>query len=316
MKKAIIAITAVFLLGFSSHIHASELPETDPLVATSEAPVETAQPMDGMDYNIDVMEPVDGSYYDSVPIDPAEFGPRLSDGARGCGTITDPLQYWTENGYPNNISYVFEAGGQVEDDDVTISVYWEIGIVNGDDAAKQAIVDLFAPTCLITFWDCAVSYAQREAVFNEIYASRNEIVRDAVMIRNNETIQVEIADGYEKEYARMYIEKYGAFVGVTNDINAGYKLEGATYTGMDQGMGERSMGKNSLYTWLWPVSIVLVIVAGGAVLVTRSRALQTNNGQVVTSGRMSRKQVVAAVKDSAVSPSADVFQSIMKKVGA
>jgi len=303
MKKTILVMAVLFSLGLSAQGYASELPEADPLAAASVAPIETAQP-------------IDDSHYNSVPANPEDFGPRLSDGARGRGRIADPLQYWTENGYPGNIAYAFEAGGQVEDDDITISVYWEIGIVNGDDSAKQAIVDMFAPTCLITFFDCTIPYAQREVVFNEIYTSRNEIIRDAVMIRNNETIMVDIADGYEKEYAQMYIEKYGAFVGVTNDINAGYKLEGATYTGMDQGMGERSMGKNSIYAWLWPVSIILVIVAGGAALVTRSRALQTSTGPLITGGRMSKRQVIAAVKDSAVSPSPDVLQSIMKKAGA
>ena len=118
----------------------------------------------------------------------------------------------------------------------------------------------------------------------------------------------------------MSIEKYGAFVGVTNDINAGDKLLGEITTGIDQGEGGRSMGgRNAMYAWLWSLSIVFVLGTAGLVFINRSRlflAMQTNNGHVVTGGRITRRQIVAAVKDSTVSPSSDVLQSIMKKVGA
>jgi hypothetical protein len=197
--------------------------------------------------------------------------------------------------------------------DGTSAAYWEIGIVNADEASKQEIIDLLSPSCRITFRDCTFSYKQREAAFNEIYASRNDIVRDVQMQQNSEVILVEIADGYEKEYARKYVEQYGWFVGVTNDLNAAVN-DAVAGGGFDKGVDK----KNPFGVWFLPMCVIFLVGTATVVFFNRTRlipAMQTNNGNVVTGNvTISTKQTVAAIKHSALTPSDDVFKNIMEKV--
>ena len=247
------------------------------------------------------------------PADPMEaHEPRLADGITGRGTIDAPDKYWAVNGYPDNISFAFEAGGEMLDDGTSVA-YWEIGIVNADEACKQEIIDLVSPNCRITFRDCTFSYKQRKAAFNEIYASCNDIVRDVQMILNSEVILVEIADGYEKEYARKYVEQYCWFVGVTNDINA------AVNNAVEGGGFDKGIDKNNPFgIWFFPMCLIFLIGIATVVFFNRTRlipAMQTANGNVFTGNApVSTKQTLAAIKNSALTPSDDVFKAIMEKV--
>lgn len=69
----------------------------------------------------------------------------------------------------NYISYAGDAGGEILDVDTIIS-YWEIGVIDANEAIKQEILYLLAPTCFVTFKDCTYSYAQRIAAFDGITA--------------------------------------------------------------------------------------------------------------------------------------------------
>lgn len=69
----------------------------------------------------------------------------------------------------NYISYAGNVGGEMLDVDTIIS-YWEIGVIDANEAIKQEILYLLAPTCFVTFKDCTYSYAQRIAAFDGITA--------------------------------------------------------------------------------------------------------------------------------------------------
>lgn len=240
--------------------------------------------------------------------------PRLADGAPGRGTIGNPAEYWAHSGYPDNVSFANESGGEILEDGTSVG-WWEIGVVNADEAAKQEILDLVSPNCRVTFWNCTYSYAQREAAFNEIYASRNEIVLDVLMGRNTQVVFVAIAEGYEKEYARMYIEKYGSFIVVTNDV---YAADDAIPIGGREG-GMETGGKNDPFViWFWPLCLVTLLSVATFVYLNRTRfvpAMQTNNGNIITRNTpISRKQTIMVIKNSAVKPSDDVFTSLLEKV--
>jgi hypothetical protein len=319
MKKLLTIFAVLMCLGISITAYAQDAPEADINADNRPAPVKS--------------EPIEA---DNNAISEDVNEPRLADGVAGRGTIDAPDKYWAANGYPDNISFAFEAGGEMLNDGTSVA-YWEIGIVNADEENKQEIIDLLSPSCRITFSDCTFSYRQREAAFNEIYASRNDIVCDVQMILNGETILVEIADGYEKEYAQKYVERYGWFVEVTtNDISAakyyaqkdveqyGWFVEGTNDVsatddaiaglGMDMG-GNKN---NPFGSWVLPVCLILLVGMATAVFFNRNRfvpAMQANNGDVVTENApVSTKQTVAAIKNSALTPSDDVFKSIMEKV--
>lgn len=286
MKKLSVILAVLLCIGLSIPAYAQG--ESDVNKPTS-APVEISE--------------------QAVEVDDQGGVPRLADGVVGRGTVEAPDKYWAQNGYPNNISFAYEAGGEMLDDGISIS-YWEIGVVNADEAAKQEITDLLSQNCRITFRDCTVSYAQREAVYNEIYTSRNDIVRDVLMLRNSEVIMVEIADGYEKEYAQKYIEQYGAFVVVTNDVAAAD--DAMAVGGLDRGNANNPFGM-----W-WLICFIFIIGAASIVFINRTRlipAMQTNTGDIVTRNTpISRKQTVAAIKSSALTPSEDVFSSITDRI--
>lgn len=278
---------------------------------------------------------------------------RLSDGEAGRGTILAPDKYWAANGYPDNISFAYEAGGEGRSDGTIIS-WWEIGIVNADAAAKQEILDMLSPNCRVTFRDCTYSYAQREAAYNDIRANLNDIVRDVQMLRNTECVLVVIADGYEKEYAHKYIEQYGPFVAVTSEGSDGMDCMDDADTGGNSGgiltdrngtdlSAERAaadgvlemggvfddtllIGANNVKmiksvggsAWLWVICAILLVIAATVAYLNRARffpALQTNAGSTVTSNApLTRKQTITAVKTSAKTPPCDLFESIMEKV--
>ena len=76
--------------------------------------------------------------------------------------------------------------------------------------------------------------------------------------------------------------------------------------------------KNGFNTWIWAVGGIFILGMAVILYANRTRlipAFQTNNGNVVTGNTpASTKQTVAAIKNSALTPSDDVFKNIMEKV--
>ena len=229
------------------------------------------------------------------------------------GMMVTPAEYWAANGYPDYVSFAFVDGGEWIDDE---TLQWEvkIGIVNASETDKQAILklvaDLISPNCFVTFVDCEYSYQQREAVYKEIMASRNDFILDAQMLANSEVVLVAIADGYEDEYAQKFIEQYGSFIKVVDDWRDN-DVDGDI-------SGNEGNNKNNI-NGFWFIPICLIFLVGAsAILYNRTRfilAIQTTNGSIVTKNApVSRKQTISAIKNSAIAPSDNVFNSIMEKI--
>jgi len=297
--KRIILIAVIIIcisVGISATTYAQGEPEADTSADVTPAPIVENSGVSEADDNV-ISEELNE--------------PRLADGVAGRGAVDAPDKYWAENGYPENISFAFEAGGEMLDDGTSVA-YWEIGIVKADEASKQEIIDLLSPSCRITFRDCTFSYKQREAAYNEIYASRNDIVRDVLMVLNSELVMVEVADDFAKEYAMKYVEQYGWFVLVTNDI--GGANDALTGGGLETGGVQNDASR----AWLWLVCFVLLAGTVTFLFYNRGRfvpAMQTNNGNVVAGNSpVSRKQTIAAIKKNILTPSDDVYRNIIDKV--
>jgi hypothetical protein len=247
--------------------------------------------------------------------------PRLADGEAGRGSIEAPDKYWGENGYPDDISFAYEAGGEMLEDGTSVS-WWEIGIVNADEIRKQEIIDMLSPNCIITFMDCKYSYSQREAAYNEIRASGDDNIHGAIMVHNSEAVMVEISEEHLKEYAEKFNRKYGSFVVVTDNLDDGKddtirvggddldnsKEDTIRGGGMDKG--------NSL--WVWTIFAIMLIGAVFMVYFNRTRlipAMYATRGTIVTSSApISRKETIAAIKNNETAPSDGVFNSILLKI--
>jgi hypothetical protein len=265
--------------------------------ATSEAPVPS-----------ETSTPAVESTYQEEPDN--NNTPNLADGEAGRGSIEAPDKYWGQNGYPDDVSFAYEAGGEELKDGTFVS-WWEIGIVNADESRKQDIIDMISPDCIITFINCKYSYSQRETAYNEILNSGDDNIHGAVMMLNSEVVLVEISDEHMKEYAAEFVKKYGSFVVVTNDINAAQNdtiMEGG---GMDKDDSGSSL-------WVWMILAILLIAAAFFLFFNRTRlipAMQTTKGTIVTqSAPVSRKQTIKAIKKSAITPSSEVLYSILRKI--
>lgn len=276
--------------------------------------------------------------------------PPLRNGVAGQGTIEDPYEYWAVNGYPDNISFAHTGGGEIQPDG-TISIYCLIGIVEADEADKQGIINLLSPGLLVTFIDCTYSYKQREAAFNEISANTGEVILSVTLLRGSEAILVRTAEGYEREYAQKFLQQYGSFVAISNgwitetytspqtidsalvspdsfagtgqsvqpvnaDTRAALGPEVIVAPGIDKAIN--GTPDNTFDSWLVLLGMVFLVGAVTIVFFNRARlipAMQTNGGNVVAGNTpISRKQTLAVIKSSALTPSSDISDSIMESV--
>jgi len=215
----------------------------------------------------------------------------------GRGTVENPVNYWDANGYPNNVSFAYES------DNV-----WVIGVINADDASIRELVDLFSPNVQVTFRDALSSFNQRKAAVDEINASRDSKIGNAAMAPKSEVIFVEIAEGYEGEYSTKFSKQFGFSFIAVDDVGAAI---GAEPGGL---AGNRN---NSFGYWFAPI-ILLFLIGTTVVFFKRIRlvpAMQTANGNIVTASTpATRKETIAAIKNSAVTPPDSVYKSIMEKV--
>jgi hypothetical protein len=122
----------------------------------------------------------------------------------------------------------------------------------------------------------------------------------------SEVIFIEVAEGYQAEYSMKLSEQYGMSFIAVDDVNAAI---GAVPGGL--------AGNGLFDYWFVPILLILISIAS-VVFFNRNRltpAMQTANGNVVTGNApISTKQTVAAIKNSALTPSDDVFKNIMEKV--
>lgn len=268
--------------------------------------------------------PAGENTYEEQPDNNDTPRPRLADGEAGRGSLEFPDKYWAEDGYPDDISFAYEAGGEVLQDGTVLS-YWQIGIVDADDHRKQEIVNMLSSHIRVTFIDCEYSYIERAAAYNEIMSSQDENILDAIMLRNSEEVIVRISEGHLEQYAARFNQQYGSFVIATDSLGAA--KEAAVNDGFVAGLDHLGAAKEtevigstdketSLSIW----AVVATFLAGALAILIYYRnhlfpALQTTIGEVVTpSSPSSRKETIAAIKQSEIAPSDEVFDSILLKI--
>lgn len=305
MKKLTeLLLTLTLTLTMSTAAFAAEAPANEPTAS----PVESAQTLaasetDTTGWNGD--EPADDLF------------PRLSDGVPGTGHITSPLEHWNLTGWPDDVSFAFEAGGEMAADGA-IRTYWEIGLVHAPETRKQEILELFADTCLITFHDAAWSHAQREAALLEIEEEvknthDSNFVRGD-LIQNTDRLCIVVKDEAFAEYSARYAGRYGDLVWMQRESEM---AEDALYQyAGDMGLGTGEDGTQaSQNTWFLPgLLCALTCAAAAALWSIRLRpvsAKQTVNGAIVAQAKpWSRAQTIQAVRESTHSPSEQVLERI------
>ena len=172
----------------------------------------------------------------------------------------------------------------------------------------------------------AENLKQREIAYNEILAlSKEDKNITAVELSKDGTLVfVEIPEGdgsieragEMKEYAKRFIEQYGDFVMVTNNIKAAQE-EILTADGLELGGGNKANNPLS-NPWMWSVCALLLMGAASVVFFKRGiriPALQTANGNIMTQNTgVSAKETISAIKKSETTPDKNVFDSILQRI--
>ena len=178
-------------------IRASELAERDPAETGSGSTPAADAPAD------------ESRYREEIPADPA--GQPLSRGTPGRGTVEAPDKYWASSGYPENVSYAYEAGGELLEDG-TIRSWWEIGLLDTSEDCRNEILDLLSPTCLVTFYDCTYSYAQRYAAYEALTARSDSRIQNCLLALNTESVLVWTSPEERQALQEEVSVTYGALV--------------------------------------------------------------------------------------------------------
>lgn len=309
--------------------------EKDLLAVEPENPEEPAGALPSDNQWQDV--PVDeDAYHEETPVASSAFRP-LSQGQPGRGNVENLYEYWEREGYPADISYAFEAGGELKDDGLVYS-YWEIGLAGADESRRQQILDLASPRCLVTFYDCSFTHDQKVQAYQAVLALNDPNIVHVILTRNTDTVVVAVAEGKEKEYAQLLVREMnlGAVVSVVSEDcildlqsesaqqSASQRRESALTAspglgmGLDQGLdkGETaSPAKEALLPFALLAAGLSLLLAALWRLSRRVLALQTVRETQTASPPLSRRQTARLVKESVRSPSPGLLPAILERVG-
>ena len=327
MKKRIFCLAALAALSLTIPALAAveNLPAVKPEnAAVSHAPEAAPQPV------VDV--PVDESTYTEEPVT-VHIPPKRQSGR---GDVEDLEAYFEENGYPDHLSFVFEEGGELREDG-TIYTYWLVGIVDLTEEQEQAILDLAAPTCLVTFENALFNHEEKVLAYDTIAALEDPNITNLIFGKNTDTVWVGVPEEMAKDYAEYLIRDLdlGAVVSVTDENSFSYLLTESAVPG--QGTlntvptvaGEIGYDIGVLTTGvvpdaaqaenappLWPV-LILGLAALAFVLTARTfllPALGLAGGGTLARHTVSRKQVEQAVKENTAHPRQELYASILEKL--
>lgn len=277
--------------------------------------------------------PVDESTYREEPSAPYTPPQRLP----GQGEITDILQYWEDNGYPDYVSYAFEAGGEMTDDG-TIYSYWEIGLVDAGEAQKQKILELVHPTCLVEFKGALFTHAQKLAAYHKLMelAETDSNILQVIFIRNDDSVWVAVPEAQAKEYAKYLIRDcgLGAVVSVTDEDSLNAVTDGDLLEGVMTAQGGRDAavpaaagssgvvpGAQAAAPLHW-IYLVLAVIAACTLtgFVLRRHfvpAAMTEHGTIpIASAPLSRRQTEQAVRENMQAPHDSVYRNLLELLGA
>lgn len=324
MKKRIFCLAALTALSLTIPALAAveNLPAVKPEnAAVSHAPEAAPQPV------VDV--PVDESTYTEEPVT-VHIPPKRQPGR---GDVEDLEAYFEENGYPDHLSFVFEEGGEMGEDG-TIYTYWLVGIVDITEEQEQAILDLAAPTCLVTFENALFNHEEKVRAYDTIAALEDPNITHLVFGKNTDTVWVGVPEEMAKDYAEYLIRDLGlgAVVSVTDENSFAYLLTESAVSGQgtlntvttpegNYDTGVQTTGvvpggeQTSFPLPFWPV--FLIGLAALAFLLTARTFLlpvPAAGGGTLARHAVSRKQAEQAVREATAQPRDDLFPSILRKL--
>lgn len=352
MKKYfVLSLSLLTLLSFGAPALAAQaegepahddLLDLDPPAQSEPAPNVSSVPAENAQADGEPAEPIDGS--GDVPADESAWReePPGSDAPAqrqpGQGTVRDIYAYWEENGYPGDVAYAYQAGGEMVGDETFD--WWEIGLVGNDPARQQEILELVSPACLVEFKNALFTHEEKANAYQVLteLAVTDPNILQVIFVRNGDSVWVAVPEEVVKEYAKYLIRDLGlgAVVSVTDEGSLcsilTEDLQGNALTGAAPGGGldlgrTPSVGGGDMVPaaaerggisafWLCLALAVAMAAALTAFALRRAfvPAAVTAEGAVRAQGPLSRRQTAQAVKDSMEAPGPALRQAIAQKL--
>ncbi|MDR1131318.1 MAG: hypothetical protein LBL15_02745 [Oscillospiraceae bacterium] len=236
---------------------------------------------------------------------------EVSEVDKKFSNVEELFEYWETNGYPDYVGSVYSTDGNMNNLTVLL--------VNDDGTKANEIRALLADDSGVSFGKAPFSHNAMETVKNEIISNHlgkddkvysvgiGWISADGVVIGFGESgkesrVVVFVDESISTDYANKFYELYGDIVVVAAGDAIVYQNQNA-------------VPDNNL--WLWLTFMVIISVAA-ILFFNRTRfvsAMQTNKGIIVTqSVPVSRKKTIEAIKNSEVTPSDEVFNSVLSQI--
>jgi hypothetical protein len=224
--------------------------------------------------------------------------------------ITALYEHWETNGYPDYVGFVFSTDGS--ENNLTVL------LVGDDGTAENQIRGMLISDSGLSFGSAEYSYNELLAIAGEIsseYLEKNNLfydlgvgwggVDDVAPGFGASGKEPRVVVGVDKSILTEYTKKFEKLYG---DKVVVFESEAFVLEDLPD--------KNTSQLWLL-IPMVFLVGAGILFVIRTQRvpAMQTTSGSVVArSAPVSRKQVIDAVKNSEVSPRAEVFDSILSKI--
>lgn len=238
MKKYIAMIAA--LLTISAGIPAYAETVEDPRYATSVAEeVYELDPADGQPERNEEAHTTSAPSYaaEESDLDPDPFTPRIfRHGEQGRGEIEDIISYWEENGYPDNLSFIAETGGEMIDDVIYTS--YDVGLVSDTEENRGEILDIAGSSNVLRFTTGNTSLWERSMHFEKlcyIAAMEEDIgILEVRFYKNSDMIEV-VVSGSETTYYERFGKQFGSVAVFTNERNVTTAVDNSGFDPGDSG---------------------------------------------------------------------------------
>lgn len=245
-------------------------------------------------------------------------------GIGGNGTELVLEKYYGKFGYPEYISYACNTAAECvegvdENGDPATLWFSVVGLTENTPENRQAVLDIAAENCYITFVEAKWSYNERKAVYDELSAMDIEGMSVAMPL-NTENIFVYLPD--DSRYSDD-IPLYDGMVmlcEMAECVDDDYDMGGTITTGFggengidgipEIGTDESSSG---LPMWAWfGIAFIAFIAVGGAIVLIRRNIVSANPDGSAEITAAAGKDIVKAIADTTEKPSAGLKDKIMR----
>ncbi|HHT25247.1 MAG TPA: hypothetical protein GXZ76_07015 [Clostridiaceae bacterium] len=224
-------------------------------------------------------------------------------------------EHWETNGYPDYVGFVYSTDGS--SNNLTVL------LVEDDGTAENKIRSMLISDAGLSFGSAKYSYNELLAIADEIsseYLEKNNLfyglgvgwggAGDGAPGFGNSGKEPRVVVGVDKSILTEYTKKFEKLYGDRVVV-----FESEAFVRED--LRDVTKDKNTGLSWLL-IPMMLLVVAGIILFSIRTRlipAMQTTKGTIITqSVPVSRKETIAAIKNSEVEPSDKVFNSILRRI--